>query len=145
MTDEPAPRGCTCFRLRRMARRVTRVYDAHLAAAGLTLTQYSLLTALTRLPPPSLHELAETIGMDRTTLTRTLKPLRAQGLIGFAAGEDRRSKRVAITESGRTRQAAAKPHWRRAQDEIHARIGLGRVAELHRLLDQSFAELEAAS
>jgi len=54
---------------------VTRIYDTHLQPVGLTLTQYSVLSNLARGGPPSVNGMAEMLGMDRTTLTRTLKPL----------------------------------------------------------------------
>ena len=38
------PRGCTCFRLRKLTRRVTQHYDSHLARAQwMTRTGYRLL------------------------------------------------------------------------------------------------------
>ncbi len=140
------PRGCTCFRLRRTTRQVTRIYDEHLAPSGLTLTQYSLISTLALLPggPPTVQELAEILSMDRTTLTRTLKPLIAAHLITLTTGADRRSKSVALTQAGRAAFALAKPLWRQAQDEMLMRLGPGRVADLHRLLDNSYATLAEA-
>ena len=144
--DPNRPRGCTCFKLRRTARQVTRIYDSHLAPAGLTLTQYSLLSnlALGPNPAPSVNQLAEVLNMDRTTLTRTLKPLLAAKLLTFAAGTDKRSKSVHLTAAGRGAFDTAKPLWRAAQDEMIGRLGPARVIELHRLLDDSFATLEEA-
>jgi len=140
------PRGCTCFRLRRTARQITRLYDAHLGPAGLTLTQYSLLSTLVLAfdEPPTVHALAAILGMDRTTLTRTLKPLAGAGLLALEAGDDRRRRQVTLTAAGRAAFAKGKPLWRRAQDEVLARLGGARVADLHRLLDESFATLAEA-
>ena len=133
--------GCTCFRLRRTARRVTQIYDAHLLKAGLTLTQYSLLANLVRSPTPSIQQLAETMGMDRTTVTRDLNPLKGRRLVELVPGEDRRSKLVRLTGDGRSAWDAAKGLWRAAQDDVEAKLGLSTVAELHRLLDVSFEAL----
>ena len=141
ISDPSRPQGCTCFRLRRASRRMTQVYDAHLAACGLTLTQYSLLANLGRLQSPGMHELAEAIGMDRTSLTRTLKPLMAQGLIAVAGGADRRRKRLTLTAAGEARRAAARPLWQAAQDAVEQRLGPAMVAELHRLLDSGYERL----
>lgn len=120
---------------------MTRLYDAHLQVDGLTLTQYSLLFNLARCPSPSIHELAALIGMDRTSLTRTLVPLEERGLLQVERGEDRRSKVVRLTPEGRRVRQAAECHWRAAQDEIQRRLGAGPLAELHRLLDDAFAQL----
>jgi DNA-binding MarR family transcriptional regulator len=145
--DPHRPRGCTCYRLRRTARQVTRIYDAHLAPSGLTLTQYSLVSALAlgKNATPTVQELADILSMDRTTLTRTLKPLMTARLVAFAPGVDRRSKCVTITQAGRTVFDQAKPLWRQAQDEMSTRLGPSRVADLHRLLDDSYDTLAEAS
>lgn len=139
--DPMRPRGCTCHRLRRTTRQMTRIYDAHLAPSGLTLTQYSVLSTLALCEPPSVNEMAELLGMDRTTLTRTLKPLLAARLLAVETGHDRRSKKVSLTGAGRTAWEKAKPLWRAAQDEIEARLGSSEVYQLHRLLDTTFETL----
>jgi len=140
------PRGCTCFRLRRAARQMTRIYDAHLAPSGLTLTQYSILSYLALAPDkaPTVQHLAESSSMDRTTLTRTLKPLIAARLVTLNTGVDRRSKGVVLTPAGRSAFEQAKPLWRHAQDEMAERLGAARVAELHALLDESYTTLAEA-
>lgn len=138
---DPDLKGCTCFRLRRTSRRMTQIYDHHLAAAGLSLTQYSLLANLVRREPPSVHGLAEIMGMDRTTVTRNLKPLIGRGLLELAPGADRRSRCVRVTAEGRALWDLAKPLWRLAQSEIQARLGDLETADLHRLLDQTFGKL----
>ncbi len=137
----PTQSACTCFRMRRATRRMTQLYDAHLAPAGLTLPQYSLLANLERRQRPSMHELAEVMGMDRTTLSRNLQPLRARSLVEAVAGADRRSKSLALTAAGRALWAEARPLWLAAQAEITARLGAPMVAELHQLLDASFDKL----
>jgi len=142
--DSGRPRGCTCFRLRRTARQVTRIYDTHLQPSGLTLTQYSILTNLARGGPPSVNGMAEMLGMDRTTLTRTLKPLAAAGLLVVGLGDDRRSKRIALTDHGRSTWELANPLWRAAQDDLETRLGTVQVAALHQLLDDSFTTLNEA-
>lgn len=139
--DPNRARGCTCFRLRRTTRQVTRIYDTHLLPVGLTLSQYSILSNLMRGGPPSVNGMAEILGMDRTTLTRTLKPLITAKLLTLETGDDRRSKRIALTDQGRATWERAKPLWRAAQDEIEAKLGTEQVKTLHQLLDTSFEVL----
>ena len=134
----PAPvTGCTCDRLRKLTRRITRHYDAHLAPAGLRVTQFSLLARLARRGPASMSALAALLEMDRTTLTRNLKPLVDARFVEIAAGSDARSRVVGITEEGRSAWSAAREHWRRAQDDVNRALGAERVAALHALLDDS--------
>ncbi|CAN7429934.1 MarR family winged helix-turn-helix transcriptional regulator [Pseudoxanthomonas sp. LjRoot143] len=126
---------CTCFRLRRASRRVTQVYDHELAAAGLSLNQYSILRRTER-EPRVLGGLADELGMDRTTLTRNLSPLVDAGLVETVRGRDARQRMVGLTQAGRDRLASAKPYWRRAQDLIDTMLGETGIQTLHGDLDR---------
>jgi DNA-binding MarR family transcriptional regulator len=137
-------RGCTCLRLRKLTRRVTQHYDAHLAQAGLRITQFSVLSMLEYTDSLSVSELAERLEMDRTTLSRSLGPLEAAGWVEMGPGRDARSRALRITAAGRETWARAKPHWRRAQDELNQALGLEQVAGLHGLLDDSLARFHLA-
>src|ERR1700694_3505270 len=74
--------GCTCLRLRRTTRSVTQLYDRLLQPAGLTANQFGLLARLYAASLGgsdgiSIGVMAESVGMDPTTLNRNLKPLEA--------------------------------------------------------------------
>jgi DNA-binding MarR family transcriptional regulator len=56
--------------------------------------------------------------MERTTLTRNLKPLLADSLITVRHGDDRRVRTITITAKGHRAAVAALPHWRRAQRAV---------------------------
>jgi DNA-binding MarR family transcriptional regulator len=139
-----APSGCTCFRLRKLTRRMTQHYDARLAPAGLRLTQFSLLANL-RAGPLTMSALADRMEMDRTTLTRNLKPLADAGLVVVAPGDDARSRIVSLTDRGRDAWTAARELWRQAQDEVNGALGAEQVALLHATLDESLARLKAGA
>jgi DNA-binding MarR family transcriptional regulator len=121
--------GCTCSRLRRLTRRVTAVYDHALAAVGLRVTQFSLLSHLRGLPG---------LAMDRTTLTRNLAPLIAAGWVEVTPSpEDARRRLVRITAVGEETWRAARSHWRRAQEEVRSTMGDESLTLLHRLVDDA--------
>lgn len=132
--------GCTCARLRRLTRRVTALYDRELAPTGLRVTQYSLLATLRRQGDERgipISELADAMDMDRTTLTRNLRPLLDQGLAGLGADEaDARVRRVWISAQGEAAFAAAVPYWRNAQAFVNHTLGEADVAALHHWLDR---------
>jgi DNA-binding MarR family transcriptional regulator len=129
-------RGCTCFRLRRLARRVTQHYDRTLAPCGLRVTQFSLLSQLMYRDGMAIGPLADALDMDRTTLTRNLKPLFDARLVEVLPGDsDGRVRVVRITTAGRIRHVEAKRLWRHAQDDVNRTWGDARVAALHRQLD----------
>ncbi|MFT5590100.1 MAG: DNA-binding MarR family transcriptional regulator [Bradyrhizobium sp.] len=129
MTALLAP-GCTCFALRRLTRTVTRLYDLHMAAAGLKTTQYSLLKHIAAGPMP-MAQLAMQLSMDRTTLTRNLKPLLDAGWVALTPGSDARQRIVTLTDDGRTKVIAAKQAWRDAQRELEHTLGPELVMTLH--------------
>ena len=132
--------GCTCLRLRRSSRTATQLYDAHLAKVGLTIGQFGIMAQLYGVgvfrESVSIRELAALIGMDSTTLVRTLKPLEQHGWIaGEPHPDDRRSRVVRLTDEGRARLAIAAPAWEAAQAQLRATIGETSALALNGLLD----------
>jgi DNA-binding MarR family transcriptional regulator len=126
--------------MRRLARAMSRLYDQHLAAAGLKTTQYSVLAHASRAALP-VAELADRLGMERTTLTRNLKPLCEAGWVELAAGRDARQRIVTLTAAGRAKLKAAWPAWRAAQDAFEQQVGIDTVRELHDQLDSTLAQV----
>ncbi len=128
--DVTDPVNCTCFGLRKAARAVTQMYDQVLKPTGLRTTQFSLLAVTERVGPRGMAELAEQLVMDRTTLTRNLKPLLDRGLLKTVAGADRRRRPVAITAKGRAALSQALPYWREAQARMTGGLGRARWGRL---------------
>lgn len=115
--------SCLCLHVHRTARALARQFDDVLRPLGLTNGQFSLLTALNRPQPPSLGSVAALLAMDRTTLTANLKPLARRGLLKVAVdSQDRRSRRLIITASGRALLVKAYPLWERAHAETERRV-----------------------
>ena len=133
------PKGCTNLKLRQLTRLVTRHYDHYTAAAGLKTTQYSLLSHVEKLGPIRPGDLARSMQMDASTLTRNMQPLVAQGWLRIGAGEDARSRLVEITDAGRAKRVEGQRAWKLAQLALHERLGVERVAALHELLDDGIA------
>ncbi|MFM0737419.1 MarR family winged helix-turn-helix transcriptional regulator [Paraburkholderia xenovorans] len=120
-----------CFAIRQAARYVSQLYDRHLANAGLTITQFSLLGRLKRMGPMTMKQLAEVMRMQRTTLVRTIQPLRRNGLVSSEAlGADARALSIALTAAGEERLMAGRQHWHAAQAEFEHRFGEQRAAAL---------------
>jgi DNA-binding MarR family transcriptional regulator len=140
VTRSPPARGCTCAKLRRLSRRVTAVYDRELAAAGLRVTQFSMLGVMQREAGPHgmpLTALADRLDMDRTTLTRNLRPLIAQGWAELVSSPaDARVRLARVTAAGQAAWQAARPHWKRAQLEVDRTLGDDTVDRLHQWLDE---------
>jgi DNA-binding MarR family transcriptional regulator len=134
MTTKLIYADCVCFNLRKAARITAQVYDQHLAPVGLKNTQFSLLNVVATLGPLSITDLAGQLVMDRTTLTRNLKPVERDGLIEVVAGEDARTRHVQITTKGRKTLNKALPLWEDAQQYVLTALGQARWRSLLREL-----------
>ena len=112
-----------CANLRRAARLVSQRYERAMQPAGIKGTQFTLLQALTLAGSISQGKLGELLGLDSTTLTRTLALLKTKGWIESKSGEDRREIRLALTSSGKRKYAMALPYWESAQRQFRRALG----------------------
>lgn len=94
-----------------------------MAGSGLSITQFSIVRALSRNGETPLSELAKELVMERTSLYRTIAPLEAMDAVKIAAAAKGRAKCASLTETGRDMMLAATPHWERAQSDIVAALG----------------------
>ncbi|MDO4168325.1 MAG: MarR family winged helix-turn-helix transcriptional regulator [Lachnospiraceae bacterium] len=127
---------CYCVNVRRAANTMTEIYDNYLKSADITLTQYCLLSNLKKMDGCSVSDLANGVGLERTTLVRTLKPLTDRGLISDISEPGTRRRKLHLTEEGRKIVTKAKPLWVRAQNEIEQRIGKENAAVLLQLSEK---------
>ena len=128
---------CACHKVRMAARAVTRAYDEALRPARLRASQLAVLVAINNNDGAiSIVALAKIMGMDRSTLTRNLRPLEKEGLVAIGLEGWRRSRALEITEQGRWRLREALPLWRRAQDALRPRLGDHGWADVHGCLDR---------
>lgn len=115
---------CLCLHAQRVARALARRFDEVLRPVGLTNGQFSLLMSLNRPAPAGMASVANLLAMDRTTLTAALKPLERRGLLIVSPDpEDKRARRLALTEAGRVVLARAVPIWKETHAAIEALLG----------------------
>ena len=126
---------CYCASLRQAARLISQQYEAALRPSGLTLTQFTLLTALKDYPRARANDLVDALAMDQTTLSRTLKLMEDAGLIEREAGEDRRASHWTLTGAGRKSLRRAEPLWEAAQQSVRSSLG---EQDARRLSDSVF-------
>lgn len=134
---------CTVYRLRMATRRATRLYDAFLAPVGIGVAQFGVLNAAIAADGRTVTELAKSLDMDRSTLTRNLEPLVRAGHLKIERGADRRSRAVRITPEGRAALARAWPLWRAAQKVIQQHLGHVTTQRLHTLLAAAIEKIPA--
>jgi DNA-binding MarR family transcriptional regulator len=110
---------CSCFSIRKAARRLSRLYDDLLQPTGLRITQFLILAVLAKVQGASVNELAERLDLERTAMGKTLGPLERDGLIRIKPSPaDGRSRIVMITSRGSRVFQDALPLWSQAQQQL---------------------------
>jgi DNA-binding MarR family transcriptional regulator len=130
--DEAPP--CLYLRLRLASRRLLSLYEAHLAASGVSMSQFGLLAGIAEAPELTMSRLAELRELSPSTLTRTLRPMEAAGWVEvFAEGRERRLR---LTRQGRARLKAAYAGWKQAQTEAVEAVSPRDVARVLRATEK---------
>ncbi len=134
--------ACTAAKVRRLARRVTQIYDDALTPYGLTIGQFGLLSSLSRHNGVSVGMLAERLTADASTVSRLLKPLETAGLIVLGPDpDDGRAKAIRLTDAGFDKRRAAVAGWTAAQAHVATALGDGRLSALRFILDDAHSHL----
>lgn len=135
---------CSCIRVRQAARLVTRLYDEALRGSGVQASQLGILVAVARLGEQGaqIGALAKALVVDRTTLSRNLRPLEQAGLLRVARDPgDARARIVLLTRAGQRTIERAFGRWRAAQRRLLRTLGARRVQALQRELEQLVADI----
>jgi MarR family transcriptional regulator, organic hydroperoxide resistance regulator len=114
---------CASLNFRRTARAVTQLYDAALQESGIRSTQFAILVGIVKNQPVSIGALAEVLGIDQTTLTRSLQLLKKEGLIAISDRSTMRQRFLTITSKGERTLGRSLPVWRKAHEQFVATVG----------------------
>lgn len=109
---------------------MTQLFNAELQPSGLRSTQFVLLVVVRAEEPVSLPRLARALVMDRSTLSRNLKPLERLGLVEVGRADDTRGATVRVTPKGLQVLARTVPLWEAAQSRFVAGLGEDRWGAL---------------
>jgi DNA-binding MarR family transcriptional regulator len=133
---EPSP--CYCLRSRKASANVSKFYDIILEPCGVTARQFSLLLNISKAEQCSVKELADMTDLDRSTLTRSLRPLYSQGLIIDTKPPGTRNSHLELTAEGRKTLKASFQLWSKAQQSLQQKLGEEGLATL----EKAFALLD---
>jgi DNA-binding MarR family transcriptional regulator len=114
---------CASLNFRRTARAVTRLYDMALQETGIRSTQFATLVGIAKKQPISMGALGDMLGIDSTTLTRSLRLLEKEGLITISKRAAKRQRFLSMTSEGEKTLARCVPAWRAAQKRFVATVG----------------------
>jgi DNA-binding MarR family transcriptional regulator len=141
---ETTSASCIATRVRQLSRIITRVYDDAMRALGITASQFTLLTQLAGEDGITAVEIAFTLDIEKSTLSRNLKRLLALGLIIVAPPAGRRGRGLHLTPKGQAMIMEAYPIWQGAQQKAVRMMGPDSRTTLDGLL-QHAEKLAAAS
>lgn len=123
--------ACAGWNVRLVARRITQFLEQRMAGSGLSFAQFGLMAEIASAADDTITALAARMGLDQSTLSRTLRTLEAEGLVEIAIVEsDQRKRMVWLTEKGARRLEASLASWRQA----HAELGKSFSTDLVRRL-----------
>lgn len=126
-------RNCLMTRARQISRVVTSVYDDALRPFGIVAQQFSLLVFIAEFGPISRSDLGRRNHDERSTLSRSLQPLIAQGWVtDNAHASNGRRRPLSLTREGQALLKSAASAWSAAQS--HAARLLGE-AGAHQLMN----------
>ena len=118
--------NCACFNVRKSARVLTQHYDTMMQPVGIRATQFTILAVLSTTQGISVTDLSNFLMMDRTTLTRNLRPLETQGLVNTQPGDDKRTRLIKLSKKGKNKLEKAIPLWKQAQKQVTEYMGNNR-------------------
>jgi DNA-binding MarR family transcriptional regulator len=93
-------------------------------------TQHSLLVACSLAQGATVGQIAEALAMDRSALARNLAIMEKRGLLKVMQGEDRRTRKIALTPLGQATYANSIERWRVAQAQVEQAFGRERLQHL---------------
>lgn len=132
---------CTCATLRRSARALTQLYEDALRPSGIRGTQFTILQALLIAGEITQGDLGRILGIDSTTLTRTLAIMNREGWIARRRGDDKREWRLRIAKGGEAQFTRALPAWQKVQEEVKRRMGAEPWEQLMKLANDLTGEI----
>lgn len=114
---------CFCLRLKRASEELMKTYTEVLAPSGVTPVQHLILGRIRERDGASLCEVAKAVGVDRSTLARTIKPLVHTGLVVNAKPAGTRNSQLRLTEAGARVFHQSHELWAAEQDRVAHGLG----------------------
>ncbi|WP_375690214.1 MarR family winged helix-turn-helix transcriptional regulator [Pseudooceanicola sp. LIPI14-2-Ac024] len=125
------------YRLSIASRQQERRLDDGLRELGLTRITWCVLLAVGNEELSQPSEIAQFVGIDRTATSRALRQMEEDGLLARASGrDDRRTRRVTLTDHGRKVLAKGSPIAQDNNDTMARQLTATEQDTLKALLDK---------
>lgn len=122
---------CIARRLRQVNRTITRLYDEALRPHGLTVNQLNILAVIISEKQIRPGQLGQTLGMEKSTVSRTIDRMEKKGWLKISKGEDSRTQLLSVTPKGRQLLLSVTPIWDNLQHGVLTGTGTeGNILEM---------------
>ncbi|PZO20017.1 MAG: MarR family transcriptional regulator [Leptolyngbya foveolarum] len=115
---EQMSQECVARRLRQVNRTITRLYDEALRPHGLTVNQLNILAVIISEKQIQPGQLGRSLGMEKSTVSRTIDRMENKGWLKIAPGKDSRTQVLSVTQKGRQLLLTVTPIWDNLQAGI---------------------------
>ena len=102
---------CVARRLRQVNRTVTRLYDEALRPHGITVNQLNILAVIISEQQIRPGQLGQALGMEKSTVSRTIDRMVGKGWLKVAPGKDSRTQILTVTTKGNKLLLTVTPIW----------------------------------
>lgn len=140
ITTETIARECIASRLRMVNRAVSRLYDRALRQYGVGISQLNILVAVSQFGQARQQDVCRTLFMERSTASRDVKRMLANGWLDVTVGQDARTSILKVSPKGKKLLEKVIPAWNSAQQQAITLFGKDQVASLDRIVSALRAE-----
>ncbi len=102
---------CVARRLRQVNRTITRLYDDALRPHGLTVNQLNILAVILSEQQLRPGQLGQSLGMEKSTVSRTVDRMVNKGWLKITPGKDSRTQLLSVTKKGQQLLLSVTPIW----------------------------------
>ena len=125
---------CVNQNLKKFSRTIALIYDRKLSINNITINQFAILSYIAYYDNITLGSVAIKLSMDRSTLSKNLKPLFREKYIIVTGMDDKRKKNLSLTQKGLGVLEQSIISWKEAQNDIYRQYGKKEIHNLVRML-----------
>lgn len=133
---------CVARRLRQVNRTITRLYDEALRPYGLTVNQLNILAVIISKTQIRPGQLGQALGMEKSTVSRTVDRMASKGWLKIAAGKDSRTQLLSVTLKGQQLLLSVTPIWDALQAGVLTANSGDNILQMLALSDEPTASAE---
>lgn len=136
--------ACLAVRARMLSRAVSAIYDRTMAGHDVTISQVNIIVMVGHRTSCTPLEIGRVLAMERSTVSRNLRPLLERGWLAAELSVAGRLRSVRLTPKGERKVASLLTTWRRAQEAAGQMLGAAGAASLKEMGDRFWSSSRGA-